>query len=291
MIIGIDRNSRLFYEGQGFWGYGVWPTPALSAARFVYAHTDGQPETEGLGGCFFREDHFEATSRIRRGRFYFEGNRQPEQWTVQPHPALPFELKTAETPFLNKEMDTYHGHPISRRYLANTRERPIVQLGTEDRFTLWNIVDVEGLYTGEELVTLKACSSFGILPTILEEKIPSKFVREINNGLDDVADDLYNSSLSSIVDRAREAITQILLAYFDATVETARDLGGLIKQLEHEKRIIAASAAKIVARLHARAKPVEKHKRDLRPLRRQDAELAVQCVGIVLCEVGFGDWL
>jgi hypothetical protein len=51
-----------------------------------------------------------------------------------------------------------------------------------------------------------------------------------------------------------------------------------------------AAAAKIIARLHARAKPAEEARRPMRPVREQDAELATQCVGTILCELGWAEW-
>ncbi|WP_404424173.1 hypothetical protein [Thalassospira australica] len=291
MLIGIDRNNGLFYEGQSYRGYGVWPKPVISNARFVYPTTKiNADDPASLGGCFFREDTFDPVSRIRRGRFYFEGSSQPAQWTVEPHPALTSELREKAHLTLKKELDTYYARPISDRYLANRSERPVVWLGIEERFTIWNIVDVEAIHTGEDLVTLRSCSRFGILPEVSEAKVDKDYRAPLNEMLNYVADDLFKSSAPSVVDRAREAISQILLTHYKATAENAKDLSKMINELEREKRIIAASAAKIVARLHARAKPVERKARDLPPIRRQDAELAVQCVGVVLCELGFAEW-
>lgn len=42
--------------------------------------------------------------------------------------------------------------------------------------------------------------------------------------------------------------------------------------------------------LHSRAKPSEQERRDLRVIREQDANLAVQCVGALLCEIDFAEW-
>lgn len=74
--------------------------------------------------------------------------------------------------------------------------------------------------------------------------------------------------------------------------EGAKDLGALTNDLERENepKVIAVGAAKVIARLHARAKPVEKAKRPLREIREQDAELAAQCLGVILCELGWADW-
>ena len=60
--------------------------------------------------------------------------------------------------------------------------------------------------------------------------------------------------------------------------------------MKNKQKVIAVAAAKIIARLHARAKPVEKVKHSLREICQQDAELAAQCLGIILCELGWANW-
>ena len=104
------------------------------------------------------------------------------------------------------------------------------------------------------------------------------------------ADDVHRASPVSVIDRARDAASHALLAYFNLKKQEAQDLGKLIKRLENEGKVIAVSAAKIIARLHARAKPSEQEKRELYTIREQDAELATQCVGMLLCEIGFAEW-
>lgn len=101
---------------------------------------------------------------------------------------------------------------------------------------------------------------------------------------------MHRSSPVSVIDRARDVATHALLAYFNLQKEEALDLGKLIKRLEKEGKIIAVNAANIIARLHARAKPSEQEKRVLRPIREQDSDLAVQCVGALLCEIGIAEW-
>jgi hypothetical protein len=166
----------------------------------------------------------------------------------------------------------------------------LVLLGLDERFTVWTIIDIEAIATGEDLVTLKARSSLGILPEIEANKIAESFRPRVNESLNAFRDEVYRSAPISVIDRARDAASQILLAYFEMTGKNARNIGKLAKDLEDEKMIIAASAAKIIARLHARAKPVERERREMRAIREQDAQLATQCLGIILCELGWANW-
>lgn len=69
----------------------------------------------------------------------------------------------------------------------------------------------------------------------------------------------------------------------------AQDLGALIKRLESEKKIIAANAANIIARIHARAKPAEQARRELLSINEHDADLVAQCLRTLLKEIGLAE--
>lgn len=290
--IGIDKNQGLVYEVNGNYGRPVWPTPVITPAKFIFPSNEKlEAETSSnVFGYRFREDSFEPTTRIRRGRFYHAGDSQPKQMKVSPHPAMPLESIARDIHVVNKELETYYGNPIWYKFIKDKEEPPLVILGMDDRFTIWTIINIEAISTGEDLVTLKARSSFGILPHIEKEKIPVEFHSKLNETLNAFTDEVHRSSPISVIDRARDAASHILLAYFNLQKQEAKDLGKLIKRLEVEKKVIAASAANIIARLHARAKPSEREKRELQAIREQDAELAMQCIGTILCEVGFAEW-
>ncbi len=293
--IGIDTNQGLVYEGSGNYGRAVWPAPNITPARFVYeleGSLSGEQNSDTRTAAIrFREDFYDPTTRIRRGRFYTAGGSQPVQWFVQPHPAMPFEMATKNQKELTKTLETYFGNPVWYKYFQGKQQHPIVLLGIEDRFTVWTLVNVEAISTGEDLVTLKARESLGILPRLDFERVQSSSRKSLSDSLDAFVDEARRSAPVSVIDRARDAASQALISYFDTSGSEAKDLGRLTARLEkEEKRVIAASACKIIARLHARAKPVEQAKRDLRPIREQDAELAIQCVGTLLCELGWAEW-
>lgn len=242
-----------------------------------------------LFGYRFREDFYDPIARIRRGRFYCTQDSLLQQWKVARHPGSPFDSIAPDIHGFGKSLETFYGNPIWHK-IQERREFPIVLLGVDDRFTAWTIINVEAIVTGEDLVTLKARNSFGILPKMLNEKVPEAFQAKLNETLETFADEVHRSSPVSVIDRARDVATHALLAYFNLQRDSALDLGELVKKLRSEGRVIAESSANIIARLHARAKPSEQEKRDLRPIREQDADLAVQCVGALLCEIGFSEW-
>ena len=109
--------------------------------------------------------------------------------------------------------------------------------------------------------------------------------------MDAFVDEVHRAAPISVIDRARDAASQILLAHYQSDNGPPKDLMDLAKQLEGHKKIIAAGAAKIIARLHSRGKPTEREKRrEMRAIREEDAQLAIQCVGTLLCELGWADW-
>jgi hypothetical protein len=291
--IGIETHQGLVYEGASGYGRAIWPVPVITPAKIVFA-SEGLLEAESSSNSFggrFREDYYDPISRIRRGRFYFASGSQPQEWRVHAHPAMPFETKPPNIAgVLVKRLETFQGQVIWHKYIKDHKEQPLVLLGADDRFTVWSIINVEAITTGEDLVTLKARSSLGILPEINAEDIPQLFRHRVEESLSSFTDEVHRSPPLSVIDRARDAASQLLLAYFGLEGAQSRDLGELAKKLDREERTIAASSAKIIARLHARGKPVERQKRDLRAIREQDAELAVQCVGALICELGWGEW-
>jgi len=189
-------------------------------------------------------------------------------------------------------LDTFGGVLVGSEFIKDGKEQPLVLLGVGDRFTVWTIINVEAISTGEDLFTLKARSGLGVLPVVEESKVPEAFRASVRESLDGLAEEVHRSAPVSVIDRARDAASYILLAYFNASGKDARDLSALAKNLENknENKIVAASSAKIIARLHARAKPSERERRNMRPSREQDAELATQCVGTILCEIGWANW-
>lgn len=290
--IGIEKHQALVYEGSGTHGRGVWPSPVITSAKFAYP-SEGNLTAHSSSDRFgyrFREDSFDPVSRIRRGRFYLGEGSQPQSWRVSRHPGNPLDSIAPDIHGFRKELETFYASPIWHKYVKDSKELPVVLLGEDDCYTVWNIVSVESISTGENLVTLKARSSFGILPHIYEDKIPEAFLVKFKSALGHFTDEVHRSSPTSVIDRARDVATLALLAYFDLRKESAKDLGKLIKMLEKDNLTIAVNSANIIARLHARAKPSEQERRELHQIREQDAELAVQCIGTILCEIGFAEW-
>lgn len=297
MNVGIDSNLNLVYESNSLWGHALWPAPFLSPAEIVSSTaTVLKPTTiQNLGPnlLIFREDAFDPVSRIRRGRFYRAGNSQPQTWQVYPHPAMPDEnRKINSAGVLPKSLYTFFGNPFTNELRKYSGQQVLVILGAEDSFTVWAVINIEKMVTGEELVTLKARQGIGVLPRLNYVVIPEADREKVSSALNKLAEDIYRAGPESVVDRSREAVTAVLSTYLQVRgiAKPGLDLDALIKKMDEESKIVVANAANIVRLFHGRGKTAVQEKLPVRSLREQDAELAVQCIGTILCELGWADW-
>ena len=101
MLIAIDNNDQLVYQGHSHgYGYGLWPQPVLSLATLVVTESDiaRLPLNSHLHSAdmVFREDSFDAVTRIRRGRLYKVLPSRPSTWNVSPPDSGP--VSTSEPP-------------------------------------------------------------------------------------------------------------------------------------------------------------------------------------------------
>lgn len=297
LFLGIDESHALAYESHSAGnGHLIWPLPVISPARFV--NGQGKAPDLGYGSRFyFREDVFDPVARLRRGRFYRgDGNTRswhvlPSPWVIQPRIGDLVGDMLRTTPLIECQNFMLSNVPGVKQGDVGVR------LGDEQWSTDWRIVQAEKLFTGEEIVTLKATRSFGILPDVNWNRLPENAISTIRAKLEVLEDEFNRAGAESVVDRAREAATAILSAYLqqqEITQAQGEDLGNLVGLLEKHsgkngQRVIAC-AAEIPQRLHSRAKHAEQERRNTRAIRDQDAELAVQCIGVMLCDLGWANW-
>lgn len=235
-------------------------------------------------------------SRVRRGRFYKATGQSGGLWRVYPHPMVTFPHFEMDSDGAYKASGLTHYEPwkMSREFERQQVAEILVRLGDDTASTLWQVIHLETGFTGEEIVMLKARQSFGALPAVDWSKVPDAGVSAVREKLDTLEDEFHRAGVESVVDRAREAATAILSAFLQGEGKEnakGKDLADLTKMLEshsgQQGRKIVTSAAWITARLHARGKHAEQEARGVRELREQDAQLAVQCVGVILCDLGW----
>lgn len=281
---GICVHSGSMYEHvRGYW-HEIWPRPAASSAAFVSG-----PESrvqiiplDRLGGMVFREDSFDATTRIRRGRLYkCAGNIKPE--------AVFHHLTVHTLPGARPQAQLHH--------FTDFQPKPTVELvaiGDED--SLWRILGAERISTGEWLVTLKARGGAGLLPEVDDDKVPALGRAEVVRAVDHMVDVAHRETPGSIVDVARNTAA-LLMGVYAAGLETVagkqreirhKDLSKVCTHFEShpklKKQEVAISTGRILARLHPRNKLNEQQRYNLRPITEEDATFAVSAIGLLLNE-------
>lgn len=296
MYLGVNTDNGCVFEGRWMRGASlIWPAPVLTPANFGYTSDKlirpADYEIVNISKYLFREDGFDPVTRIRRGRFYKQGPTQPERWTTVAATsggAVPIHQEFSATTFISCS--------ISDDIVEQEGEQKVVVLGTRDAFSVWVVVGREFVHSGEVLFTLKARQNLGALPEIDWNKINDEDGL-MRDKIENLSNEIYRAGPESVVDRAREAATAILTVYLAMKgVENCRgkELGDLIKKIandsgQNNQRIVVC-AAEIPQRLHSRTKYSERVRREVRLVREQDAELAVHCIGAILCDLGWAHW-
>lgn len=288
MMIAIDGNTKLVYEGQSGYGYGLWPTPVLSMATLLDSEFEiiGLPTGADLlnASIVFREDSFDPVTRIRRGRLYKTPGTQPQTWRVHLHANVQGPGPMVSTPL----------HGFDSNYLSSERHRfngAMIALGCADAFTLWRVVGVERIVTGEDLLTLRARSSLGTLPELDERNVPPEQLAKVRETYEKLAEAAYRAGPESIVDRAKDA-AQWAVGTWLAALRTEpelrkKDLAKLAAALEGESTAVMQGVSKALARLHARGKPNVQEEKGSRDVTEDDAEFALAAVSLLLREIGW----
>jgi hypothetical protein len=292
--IAVDENLWLFYEGtHAKYGHAIWPAPAVSVATVLTNAVDQSaiPNTNYMYEVLmiFREDSFDPVTRIRRGRLYKASGERPEDWYVQPHPAYTQDVLEARNygGKIPKRLVAFYAWPAMRE-LGGRLGSALVALGSRDAFTLWRIVDIERIVTGEDLLTLRARSALGTLPELSEAAVPVEERSVVSDVLERLARAAYTADAGSVVHLARDAAQCCLGVWLAARNGDPKikhkDLGELAKMVDDDHNKIVTQ---LLARLHSRAKPNEQFRYGSRPVHHGDAEFAVLAVGMLLRELGW----
>lgn len=294
-MLAIDNTAGAFYEGNPQIGIPIWPMPFVSVATVLRTESDANtvPDLVELGSAqlVFREDYFDPVTRVRRGRFYNRGDgSQPMLWSVQVHPAVPSDARSIGAGGLIRKhvFGFYDWH--ARTVLREKGVLAKIALGTQRAMTIWRVLSIEQISSGEDLVTLKAVSSLGILPDLAGEAIPFNVRDRVLSAAENLTDTAFRAGADSTIDRCRDLASLALGHYFETVRPGASqlDLAKLGSVAEEQKRFLLANAAKLLALLHSRTKPSEQAKRNILPPSDDDAALAIECIGLVLRELEWG---
>ena len=167
MVLAIFQNERV-YEGNLNFLNAVYPMPSMST---VDVHQLQQSGLQILSKLYprepllFREDSFDPTTRIRRGRLYCLGkpSHQYDAERVNHYPNV-----HGQPP--SYDMKTYC--PLQSAYPASKSRKPLIFLGNAGYKTAWHIIGAERLFNSETLFTLKSANTLGMLPDLDEDALP-----------------------------------------------------------------------------------------------------------------------
>ncbi len=279
--------------------FPAWPTPVVSQATLIEKPSDLQRLPSTLDSdpfsWMFRESSFDPLSRVRRGLLFQKmGTAGWERIRVEGHSASSTDrhVMNHEGPLLWKELSVYSECSA----LLNTPhkgEGMRLAIGSRDGHSLWKILQTERTVNLDVLVTLRAESVFGILPTLDISKISPADLSRVESALARVVDAAYRELPTSVVDQCRNAVCVVVTRWGRIPEGEQKnpypDLGALIRAIRTKFPDHQAlhSALDVVNRLHPRGKDNEAERLDLRPVQDGDAELAVHAVAFVLREIGW----
>jgi hypothetical protein len=278
-VILAKPNTGDYYEGSRNFLRSIYPRPNVSPARLE----SYLPYVEVV----FREDFYDPTTRIRRGRFYRKIDGFPIQRSRVSHVPYPgpAEISTGGAESAFDFQAAWEQNQELNKTLLRTHDYEVF-IGAAPAETRWRVIDAEALSDGTTLFTLKSASSFGLLP-VLKSASP-----EIKATYENVVEVAQKLGPVSVVDACREATRVVLANKYDSS----EDLGKLIEAAETKfspgENIPILSAAKIINRFHPRGKSAKQEKQlkrgvTLRPVTGDDALLTVRLFGFILIETGF----
>lgn len=302
-MIGIDRNNWMIFEGESMYGHGVWPTPVVLRATIVSSEEDWDKLPTSMhiedAKLVFREDMFDPVSGLRRGRLYQwpDEASQPSTWYVHQHPAaMEAALQRDINGRFRKDLLTYHrANPFASRVLSANGE-VVIALGSGDALSLWTVVQVERIASGQELLSIKARSNLGVLPELDRVKVPAASKDTVLGALARLRTSAYREQASSVVEQCRPTAQIILSHWFESVAginAKGDDLSELIKKIEkHEickDRHILLNTGRTLGLFHNRNKPNVQAKLGAmaRDIKESDAAFALQAIALLLHEVGW----
>lgn len=300
IYLAVDQATSILFAGAAEPFCPLPPGAAITSCAHI-------PQDEEPGGHVphsstfdfkvwtFLEHSFDPLTRIRRGRLWqaFPGG-QPDSRQVAPSSE---QLLASGNVGGRVRRPVYVYKPardlfsLPRRGLGVT-----LALGTRDAFTLWRVVHVELVQDDAIMVTLKARSALGALPDLSLDNVDDEFKESITVNYSIALESAHRESPGSVVDRAKDTLA-VMLSRWLVQDGASRDLltwdiGKLVDFLEKSRPgqlICVKRLGDVLAKLHARNKPNEQHKRGLSGARESDAELAIQALGFAMRELGLAE--
>jgi hypothetical protein len=290
--LGFDRYIGAVYEGDVNDGHRVIPPPLLAPIRFFHGKELSPISTVGneLATEIFREDDFDAVTKVRRGRvFKLRSCAQPHEWHVsdpyRPHlPRTQWGAGTTQCVSLG----TYERHCLQGLADISALAMPAVALGWEPHITFWKVISIECNLVGTPVLSLRARHSLGDTPEILEENVPPKLLKALVEVIEKVEASTNRLAAVDVIDRCRSALSVAFgFKAGDMSKDLSQSIDGYLQKENAGRENLCSWCGRIVARLHSRGKPNEQVGKGLRPPTESDADLALNCLKTVLIEFGW----
>ena len=291
--LGICNSSGRLYEGNRNSGTPVTNSnPILPITMIGVDLPTPAASINGFSGLIFREETFDPITKIRRGRVYKINESQPITWRVQDASRRDLEYKAwANGTAQELEATSYNIDSLS--YLRNLKSLPKVVLGESPFQTNWKILAIETQFDGKALITIKALSSFGTMPELITNQLPTLVKTKLIKAVENVEAVANRLGPIETVDACRSALSLVFGALAD---DLTLDLGaGITKRIKSNQernkkgngQNLVTHSADIVRRLHSRSKPNEEVRLNTRSVSDEDANLALKCLWFVLVELGW----
>lgn len=271
----------IFYEGSNYAVRSIHPATVISPVSCDFITTHHRNEV------VFREDTFDPVTRIRRGRLYVEMDGDPNCWDQ-------VTVDNGNTYNWGNLHPTASYEPWKPDNKIKKIDGRIIQIGMDGFETKWRIVGIEKIFIGHILLTLRANSLLGVIPelasAITDKDGNAVDPKPVQESLDALIDAFHRQQPIPTVDMARETARVILRWWCGGEVEQD-DLTDAIKGIPSDQ-CMPQWASKILARLHPRGKSAEQERqaakgKPLRPVVEEDAQCAVELVGLLLREIGW----
>ena len=268
----IAERQGVWYEGNEAWLRLMSQNTLLLPVRL--------PEDAEHPEMLFREEYFNSSTRIRRGRLY----QRTKTFGWGPGCVSRFPLK--------EYGNTQRGLEMEKAYRAAEylmRPGGSVVLGTDAGESYWLVVFVEKTFDCQYL-TLKSKTYFGVLPEVNRDAIPDANRQDILHALEAVVEAAPIQAPQPVIDACRNAVCHMITAKFPESNPTGeKDLGPIVRWLNDNKHQTKADAADIINRLHSRAKANAAALHGTRPVSQQDANLAVDAIAFLLQDFGWAE--
>lgn len=282
-----ERDYTLYYKDNiHFYKYDR----RNSLLHPVVIHTENSNKNRPTGIIYdfsfvFFEDYFDPITRIKRGRIFKKNIEGPQS----------LDLKPSSTGGIYEEsMEGHKGARVReyKPYKLSSEYKEIselfIELGYGEISNRWQIIQIDGIHTQEQVVTLKNVTGFFDIPALDEIKVPEYHYKKIIEEYSVLINERYTAP-ETVVDHCRDVMCRLLIARLKNKKQP--DLGELINQLNVKFKNsyeVVKNCASIIARLHPRRKPNELDSNpEIRVLNRKDSNFALECVFTVIREF---DW-